>query len=219
MLTAAFTLMAVDVFAAVSDSDRIERARKDQAPNALKADAIPAAIETAVAGQRRASYFLSLDIKAIAKAPRDFKESECLRVARFLEVTDRRCREAPRLPETPERSTEARPEVRETRVGRGTSAPPATPASARESTLKQAACGACSSRRLEAKIGKFGPYLTCLDCGKNTAVRVSCEACGSKVYMERADAGYAGQCERCGREHVVHVDGGCSCCGSRHLPF
>src|SRR5690606_4478836 len=59
-----FSLMAVDVFAAVSDSGRIQRARKDQAPNALKADAIPAAIETSVAAYRRATSLLTLDRKS-----------------------------------------------------------------------------------------------------------------------------------------------------------
>ena len=200
-----FGHMAVDVFAAVSDSGIIERARKDQAPNALKADAIPAAIETAVTEYRRASSLLSLDIKAIAKAPRDFKEAECLRVARFLEITDRRCREVRPAPEAPTRPTKPSFVAGDARVGRGTSAPPVSTNTEQKRITHQAACDDCGSRRLEAKIGRFGPYLKCLDCGKNTAVRVACEACGSKVYMERADSGFAGNCEGCGYEHAVLV--------------
>lgn len=197
-----FSLMAVDVFAAISDSGRIQRARKDQAPNALKADAIPAAIEKAVGDHRRASSFLTLDIKAIVKAPRDFKESESLRIARFLEVADRRCREVQRPAAVPDPFVE----TRDDRVGRGTAAPRPVRAVEEKGTTEQAACGACASRRLEPKDGRYGPYIKCLDCGKNTAVRVSCGVCGTKVVMELAAGGFSGACEECGSVHGVGVE-------------
>lgn len=202
-----FSLMAVDVFAAVSDSGRIQRARKDQAPNALKADAIPAAIEAAVAGYRRATSLLTLDIKAMITAPRDFKEVECLRIARFLEATDRRCREATPAVAAHSPSEPASAEPATTRVGRGTGAPVSQLPDTAFGTVTRAVCAACSSRRVTAKIGKYGPYLKCLDCGKNTAVKVRCSTCDEGVYMKRNGTGFAGACETCGTEYAIDVDG------------
>lgn len=201
-----FSLMAVDVFAAVSDSGTIQRARKDQAPNALKADAIPAAIEAAVAGYRRATSLLTLDIKAIVKAPRDFKEAECVRIARFLEATDRRCREVAPTLEAASLSGSPFSASAVGRAGRGTRGSPIPPRTPDSSVVERAVCASCQSPRVVAKI-KYSPYLKCLDCGKNTAVKVECASCRTAVYMERDGTGFAGTCEGCAKRHVVEVRG------------
>lgn len=202
-----FSLMAVDVFAAVSDSGRIERARKDQAPNALKADAIPAAIEAVVDGYRRATSLLTLDIKAIVKAPRDFKEAECLRIARFIEATDRQGREVSPPPNVPAPRQRESAEPASGRVGRGMGVPSDAHRGRNAESVERAVCGSCSSTHVTAKIGKYGPYLKCLDCGKNTSVKVVCQTCGNGVYIHRDGNGFAGVCEGCGTRYVIGADG------------
>ena len=79
-----FGAMALDVFAAISDDGTIQRAKRGQAPRAMKADGVPKAIEDLVASYRNDVRLLNPNLRAFAKAPRDFNEGELLRIGHFL---------------------------------------------------------------------------------------------------------------------------------------
>ena len=196
-----FSMMAVDTYAAISDKGRIERYDISQAPKALKADAVPSAIEDAVAGYRRASSLLTLNVKAIVTAPRDFNAAEQFRIARFMEAMDRRWRESRSGP------GEARPDAENEVVTRSQvhTADHLSSNSAPTPIVHPHACKHCGSQDLEAKIGSYGPYTKCRSCGKNTSVRVKCESCKQKVYLRLASTVFSGTCETCGVEHRIHV--------------
>lgn len=188
-----FTFMAVDVFAAISDDGRIERAGKKQAPNARKADSIPRAVEEVVDRHRRDNRLLGNGLAALVNAPRDFNKVESLRIARFLHARHRVLNEPP-----PEEIVE----VAVPKAIPAPAAPTAGPVPGREITVR---CKSCGGRELEAMIGKYGPYAKCRSCGKNTAVREACEACRTQVYLSRDGAGFTGTCGTCGGHVSVAV--------------
>lgn len=195
-----FSNMAIDVFAAISDNGRIERSRAGLAPNALKADAIPIAIEKVVANYRKADSLFSLDVKSVFTAPRDFNEAEQVRVARFLDATDRAWRDA---------RSRAGASLGETGVRKDFGAVPfARPTIAERSgqvstVLNEVVCRYCGHASLEPKVGPYGSYGKCRACGKNTAVRVVCESCEEAVDIGPVGQGFAGTCETCGVEYQV----------------
>jgi len=223
MLQGTFANMALDVFAAISDQGTIQRARKDQAPHAMKADAIPPAIERLVDGYRRTMNPLASGLRAQIDAPRDFHQREMLRIAHFLRVqhTPRGTLVPPGNEETPA-SRASRHEPRheapspaETRRPSGNTDEPATlqpvatdatalrpptksESAATPTTTLHLTCCHCGSHDLDPRIGRYGPYGLCRACGKNTAARAACPTCGAKVYLKRASFGFAGKCEICG---------------------
>lgn len=183
-----FHHMAIDAFAAISDQGTISRARVDQAPKAMKADAIPPAVEELVAGYRKATSLLSPSLRSFAEAPRDFNEREMLRIAHFL-----RTRHTPRttgLNEDQHLTIEP------------------TSASAETEKPVRLTCSACGSTNLTPKIGPYGPYGECASCGKNTAAKANCPSCGKKIRLERAPKGFAGACKDCGSRAQVDVGTG-----------
>lgn len=140
-LQGTFGYMALDVFAAISDGGRIIRTGKGQAPNAKKADAIPGAIVSAVEQHRRASRLLGSNLAAFVNAPRDFSKAETMRIARFLHAHHRALND-----EEPVRHA----------------AEPAPP---------QSICKYCGSSEVQPLTGRYGPYVKCSGCGKNTSLK------------------------------------------------
>ena len=183
-----FTHMALDVFAAISDDGTIGRAKVRQAPRALKADAIPQAIEDLVASYRRDVRLFNPNLKAFIKAPRDFHDAELLRIGHFLRV----------------RSTEAPPELH---VVPEPAAPtrPATPVGTAVARPARTAvvCKACGGTDLEAAVGKYGPYAKCRACSTNTGVKVACAGCGERVRLVAGPVGFDGRCSACDRAYEV----------------
>ena len=228
LMQGTFTHMAMDVFAAVSDTGTIKRSRKGQAPHAMKADAIPNAIVETVEGHRRDGALPIADLKAFGNAPRSFKVAEQLRVAHFLRVhSDARrqpaapsaiaCEAAPIPPPV------TRPASGPADAGAGAGAPrvgrssrhrsdapadivsPATAEPAAHDHVVALACKKCGSHDMEALIGRFGPYGHCRACDENTSVRPTCTACGEKVRVQRSPEGFAGTCGECGTAIGVRV--------------
>lgn len=135
-----FRNMALDTFAAISDGGKIERARPDQAPGALKADAVPAAIAATFARYRRGASLLNWNLKETMDAPRDFKLDELRRIARFLAAQHRPLRAAA---------------AGRTKVGAGL-----------------VPCKYCASLDVGLpRRGRYGPYVVCNECGKNTSLQ------------------------------------------------
>lgn len=194
-LQGTFGFMATDVFAAISDEGRIERAHKGQAPNAKKADAIPRAVEDIVDQHRRDNRLLSVNVAAFFKAPRDFNKEECSRVARFLFARHRVLNGTAAVPDRAI-ETVAPHTAAGARQVRSTAAP---------SRTVVAMCKACGGSDLEGLIGKYGPYAKCRSCKANTSIREACEACGTKIYLTRQGTGFAGACDTCKRAVVVEV--------------
>lgn len=187
-ITTTFTHMALDVFAAVSAKGKIVRAKTGQAPRALKADAVPRAIEAQVDSYRRASNPLSGGLRALAKAPRDFNADERQRIARFLHARHRALED--RLHRA---CDEPLSEAVRSDVGRPGGA--VEVASVRHVKLS---CKHCGGGRLVGRIGKYGPYASCQNCGENTKVSERCSGCGSRYYLEWEGSGFVGTCDRCG---------------------
>lgn len=197
-----FAHMAINVFAAISDNGRIERVHAGLASNALKADAVPAAIEKVVAEYRKADSLFSLDMKSVFTAPRDFNESEQMRVARFLDAADRALR---RVEVDLEESTDETPPRTDVRAAATAESELAEGQAQGVVAVSHVACKYCGHAHLLPRRGPYGPYGQCLDCGKNTPVKVDCESCQQPVKLKRVGQDFAGQCEACGLAYRVSV--------------
>jgi hypothetical protein len=200
-----FTLMALDVFAAISDDGTIRRAKTGQAPRAMKADAIPKAIEDLVASYRRDANFLNPNLRAVVKAPRDFNEAELLRIGHFLRARSTEVpAEAPvvPVPGRPRRSPASGPPGISTRTAAPVAIPTAPP------TRSAVACKRCGGTDLEAVVGRYGPYAKCRSCGANTAVKVACAGCGEQVPLVVGGHGFDGRCGACDRAYEVGFGAG-----------
>ena len=180
-----FAAMALDVYAAVSDEGTIQRAKRGQAPRAMKADAIPKAVEDQVMSYRRDVALLNPNLRALAKAPRDFNDAELLRIGHFLRA----------------RSTGSPDEGDAPRVvaPREAEAPPPAAAAQSGPTRTSVVCKRCGGTDLEAAVGRYGPYAKCRSCSTNTAVRVSCDECAERVRLQPQAGGFSGVCEACQR--------------------
>ena len=186
LLQGTFSSMAIDVFAAISDQGIIQRALPRQAPNALKADAVPNAILETILRHRKSVSLLNFNPKSIKDAPRDFKESEVLRVAHFL--LRAHVGEAAGTPHQLDRTAEVVSEPTHNR-------PDKSLVQDRSIVLT---CKSCGGSDLAPLIGKYGPYGQCRGCGKNTKVRPECPSCMARTRFERAPEGFAGTCAGCG---------------------
>jgi hypothetical protein len=183
-----FHAMALDVFAAISDDGTIQRAKPGQEPRVMKADAIPEAIEKLVARYRKDARLLNPNLRAFAKAPRDFNETELLRIAHFLRT----------------RSTDATGELRAPEAGEELSRSAAPGVAADGNPIRSSiVCKGCGGSDLDAAIGRYGPYAKCRSCNTNTAVRVTCDGCGERARLEAGPHGFEGACDTCGRRFEV----------------
>jgi len=196
ILQGTFRHMAIDVFAAISDGGTIRRARKGQAANALKADAVPDAIVRLIQRYRREASPFNPNLATLARAPRDFKDAELLRIAHFLRARDRTV-----IDETAR--TGARNGVHVPDAGAHAKTPVEPNASApRAGTTEGAgsrlACKHCGSQDLKPLVGRYGPYGHCGDCGKNTSVRPRCSQCDTAVELTLTPDGFEGTCGACG---------------------
>ncbi len=193
MIQGTCRMMALDVFAAISDEGTIGRAKVRQAPRALKADAIPKAIEDLVAAYRRDVRLFNPNLKAFAKAPRDFNDTELLRIGHFLRV----------------RSTEAPAEPVVVVMPKAPSRPRAPVVMFAAHPIRSTVvCKACGGADLEAAVGRFGPYAKCRSCSVNTSVKIACDGCGERVRMAPGPSGFEGRCEACDRTFVVTFGAG-----------
>lgn len=205
LIQGTFTHMALDVFAAISDDGTIKRAKARQAPRAMKADAIPKAVEDLVATHRRDARLFNPNLIAFAKAPRDFNDAELLRVGHFLRVrsTDVLV-EPPVVPEpaAPRTSVASSPPVAPTQPA--TSVNPGRAVVIRSTV----ACKSCGGADLEAAVGRYGPYAKCRSCSANTAVKIACAGCGERVRLDTGPDGFDGRCGACDRGYEVRFGAG-----------
>lgn len=190
MIQGTFTHMALDVFAGISDGGVIERSRPNQAANALKADAVPAAIIESILRHRKAASVLNFNPKTFKEAPRDFKDAEVLRVAHFLREQH---------VESPVAVVAATPAASSAR------AIPKPIARQPDEAAFTLTCKACGSADLEPLIGRYGPYGRCRACGTNTTVGRDCLHCKTRMRYERVHGGFAGPCPACHHTSTVHV--------------
>lgn len=179
-----FRNMAIDTFAAISVDGVIERA-KGRAPSAMKADAIPGAIEALVSRYQLDSRAIGSAMADFNKAPRSFKDEELKRIGYFL-LAHHRANQEPRAEATeqPEAVIHEDPSrIDENRSGKDT---------------RPVSCKKCASTNLTPLIGRYGPYMKCADCEGNTSVRASCATCASPVKLVIEGPGFAGSCANCG---------------------
>ena len=206
-----FTLMALDVFAAISDDGTIRRAKPGQAPRAMKADAIPKATEDLVVSYRRDARLFNPNLRAFAKAPRDFNEDELLRIGHFLRVQSTEVPAEPlavpepRMPSRPAAPNRSSPASRPETPTR-TAAPVGTAAA--QPTRSTVVCKACGGMDLEAVVGRYGPYAKCRSCSTNTAVKIACAGCGERVQLVAGSLGLDGRCSTCDRAYEVRFGPG-----------
>lgn len=140
-------------------------------------------------------------------APRDFNEAEQTRIARFLDAADRAFRHAKVDVEGPSDETPPRTEVRTVPTAESE---PAERHAQGVVVVSQVTCKYCGHTHLVPRRGPYGPYGQCLDCGKNTPVKIDCEACQQAVKLRLVGQDFAGQCEACGLTYRVGVRPGTS---------
>ncbi len=68
-------------------------------------------------------------------------------------------------------------------------------------------CKHCNGSKLEGLWGKYGYYFRCLECGKNTAMQSSCQACGQAEKIHKRGADFSAECESCQTSHHYFSNG------------
>lgn len=130
-----------------------------------------------------------------------------MRVARFLDAADRASRHAEVNVDGPSDETPTRTEVRTAPTAESE---PAERHAQGVMLVSHVTCKYCGHAHLAPRRGPYGPYGQCLDCGKNTPVKVDCEACQQAVKLRLVGQDFAGQCEACGLRYRVGVRPGSS---------
>jgi len=184
-----FRNMAIDIFAAISVDGVIERA-KGRAPNALKADAIPGAVEALVSRYQLDSRIIGSSMADFNKAPRSFKDGEMKRIGYFL-LAHHRAKANPEAAATEQQDVETfEAQSPIDTNGNGT-------------TTRSISCKKCASTNLAPMIGRYGPYMKCADCEENTSVRVSCKTCEARVKLAIEGRAFVGSCDKCGNSYEI----------------
>ncbi len=81
----------------------------------------------------------------------------------------------------------------------------ATPQVAAPSTHKnESKCGKCNSNNIEVVYGKFGYYIKCKKCEKNTAISENCPSCKEKLRVRKLKESFFLECAKCETSKLFH---------------
>jgi nuclease-like protein len=199
-----FKSCPIDVFIAISDGGMFDE-RSARPAGVMKAEAVADAVRELVERHRRAGTILG----SIGSKPDDgmylLTEAEVGRVRHFFLA--RNTARAPANAAGPVRAREEPPVGERARTPAGPAAEP--PGSSDRAGA--AACKHCGVREGEAQWGKYGYYLRCAACGKNTALEKRCGACGREARIRKEGARFWREClvgeGGCGAAVVVWENG------------
>lgn len=202
LIQGGFKFCPIDTFVAISDEGMLDE-QSERPPGVLKADAVAGEVRQLIERHRKgASFFAGMNSKPNEGAY-FLTDGEMDRVTRFLI--------ARHVPRTTEETREA-----ETSDKLASSAPREAARALSEAPMRGSASGGseavistdravvckhCGHSEGEAQWGKFGYYLRCRSCGKNTALDKRCAACGKEARIRKEGANFWRECRA--------ADGGC----------
>ena len=65
-------------------------------------------------------------------------------------------------------------------------------------------CGKCHSDSVEVVYGKYGYYIKCKECEKNTAIREMCPSCKGKLRVRKQKESFFLECGKCETSKLFH---------------
>jgi hypothetical protein len=73
------------------------------------------------------------------------------------------------------------------------------------SALLSKACKHCNSSNVDVQYGKFGYYLACTACEKNTGIKFSCPSCGGEGRIRKQGKEFFAECKGCDASALYHT--------------
>ncbi|HRJ54620.1 MAG TPA: nuclease-related domain-containing protein [Candidatus Thiothrix moscowensis] len=75
-----------------------------------------------------------------------------------------------------------------------------------DSTVKEHACRKCGGANIGIQYGKFGYYFKCLDCDGNTPIKVACDEEGCKARIRKEGNKFFRECVACDRSSLYFTN-------------
>lgn len=176
-----FDKMPIDIVVAISDTGIIKRPKKkiDELDYVCKADRAVEKIQEIIKGYRKKDSALSLSLGPyiLGKTARD-------KISKFLIKNH-----------SPVNSTAQVEEPKKT-------APKAKTEYAASKSF--AVCKHCSGTMVDVVYGKYGYYLKCRDCEKNTPIRETCSGCGKPLRVRKEKVKFFLECKECDTSALFH---------------
>ena len=175
-----FDKMPIDIVVAISDTGIIKRPKKtlDELNYVCKADRAVEKIQEIIKGYRKKdSAVLSLGAYILGKTAR-------ANISTFILKNH-----------SPVNSTAQTEEPKN----------PAPKAKTEYAASKSfAACKYCSGTMVDVVYGKYGYYLKCRDCEKNTPIRETCSGCGKPLRVRKEKVKFFLECKECDTSALFH---------------
>lgn len=198
IIQARFGSFPLQVLVAISDDGIIERRGVDL-PEVLKADQICDRIISEVTRHKRGRLTLGLGDGNYGS--RKLKPGETERVVAFLLERHTPLKPEPvaaaKMPDAGVPPPSKQPQASNT-----SAVLPSAPMS-----HKPMACKHCNGTNIIATDGRYGYYLKCRDCDKNTPIDYTCAACGKKGRIRKRKLKFDRVCKACSHEEHVWTNG------------
>ncbi len=72
-----------------------------------------------------------------------------------------------------------------------------------------AACKHCNGNMVEVTYGRYGYYLKCRECEKNTPIKENCSGCGTQLRVRKEKEKFFLECKECNSSSLFHVNPTC----------
>jgi hypothetical protein len=181
-----FRNMPLGILVAISDSGIINRPKKVLLEEVCKADQVIERIQVKFEKSRKANSLFSLDLKESAYS---FTENELSEIIKFL----LKHHKPTKL--NPEQKTSLHYQVVEPTPLKTNPVQP----------VGKLICRHCQTNKLSVEYGKYGYYMKCLECSKNTPINAICKTCGDKERIRKSGRQFYAECG-CGTSTLFHTN-------------
>lgn len=175
-----FDKMPIDIVVAISDTGIINRPKKtiDELEYVCKADRAVEKIQEIIKGYRKKeSSVLSLGAYILGKTAR-------ANISTFLIKNHSPANNVTQIEELPKTPPKAKTEY--------------------ASRKSFAACKHCSGTKVDVTYGKYGYYLKCCECQKNTPIKENCSGCNKQLRVRKEKEKFFLECEECDTSALFH---------------
>lgn len=175
-----FDKMPIDIVVAISDTGIINRPKKiiDELEYVCKADRAVEKIHEIIKGYRKKeNNVLSLGAYILGKTAR-------ANISAFLIKNHSPANNAVQTGAPPKALPKAKTEY--------------------ASSRSFAVCKHCSGKLVDVTYGKYGYYLKCRECEKNTPIRENCSGCGKPLKVRKEKEKFFLECKECDTSVLFH---------------
>lgn len=184
-----FRNMPLDILVAISDSGIINRPKKVLLEEVCKADQVTERIQAKFEKSRKVNSLFNFDLSDIKEPLYSFTENELSEIIKFLLKHHKPTKLKP------EQKTSLPKQVVEPTALKITPVQPAG----------NLICRHCQTNKLSIEYGKYGYYLKCLECSKNTPINAICKNCGAKEKIRKSGRQFYAECG-CGTSTLFHIN-------------